>query len=341
MEPFQKTWSDLYWISLENSGTFMYVMCYAIYYKPLDYMIVDSSSEIKDMSSAQSLLDSWYDNVDKCLWHKQRVFNLDLDTKCRERNEGSCWVDLQDDKYSDVDSFPVSLVQSAFWYNNGPHCVSTSTTPREVSTKCRTGSMEMKKALGKITFSRNGDFNLEITPHRTMEKGFSHAPARVVSCMSPPRGPGCNGTPSQVAGIARSRPSTWSGSSLDPQWSLCWKDQQGPGEVKYYEQKDIELNIKERKILKNWPARVLPHLQWVQQLWLQGAGRGWRRFPRAGRDKGSAGGRPASCEDHCAVGHRRQGQPVKLQLTFYLFSGSGNTIWMRSSFARRSKSLAS
>ena len=108
MEPFQKTWSDLYWISLENSGTFMYVMCYAIYYKPLDYMIVDSSSKIKDMSSAQSLLDSWYDNVDKCLWHKQRVFNLDLDTKCRERNEGSCWVDLQDDKYSDVDSFPVS-----------------------------------------------------------------------------------------------------------------------------------------------------------------------------------------------------------------------------------------
>ena len=106
MEPFQKTWSDLYWVSLENSGIFMYVMCYAIYYKPLDYMIVDSSSEIKDMSSAQSLLDSWYDNVDKCLWHKQRVFNLDLDTKCR--------VDLQDDKYSDVDSFPVSLVQSAF-----------------------------------------------------------------------------------------------------------------------------------------------------------------------------------------------------------------------------------
>ena len=36
----------------------MYVMCYAIYYKPLDYMMVDSSSEIKDMSSAQSLLDS-------------------------------------------------------------------------------------------------------------------------------------------------------------------------------------------------------------------------------------------------------------------------------------------
>jgi len=29
--------------------------------------------------------------------------------------------------------------------------------------------MEMKKALGKITFSRNGDFNLEITPHRTMD----------------------------------------------------------------------------------------------------------------------------------------------------------------------------
>ena len=58
MEPFQKTWSDLYWISLENSGIFMYVMCYAIYHEPLDYMIVDSSSEIKDMSSAQSLLDS-------------------------------------------------------------------------------------------------------------------------------------------------------------------------------------------------------------------------------------------------------------------------------------------
>ena len=67
--------------------------------------------------------------------------------------------------------------------------------------------------------------------------------------------------------------------------------------------------ISQKVINEDQPARALPHLQWAQQLWLQGGGRDWRQFLHVEPGRESASGQPVSCAGHCATGPHPQVQP--------------------------------